>query len=103
MIIAWMLFTPIGIILARYFKSLFPNFKTCDVQFWFFIHRPLMLSVPLISLAAFILILSQLNWSWVTISSSVGFTHSIFGIVVVALSLVQVRNIFIKWFSLSSF
>jgi len=41
MLIAWMLFVPIGVIFARYFKFIFPDFNACNVQFWF-LHRQLL-------------------------------------------------------------
>ena len=64
MIIAWMIFASTGIIIARYFKSMLPKAKLCKVQCWFVIHRPLMMFVPVISLAAFIIILCEVGWEW---------------------------------------
>jgi hypothetical protein len=91
MLIAWMLFVPIGVIFARYFKFIFPDFNACNVQFWFFIHKPLMISVPIISITAFILALAAAGWAWVSSSSTLIFAHSIIGIIVIGLSIVQVK------------
>jgi hypothetical protein len=91
MLIAWMLFVPIGVIFARYFKFIFPDFKVCNVQFWFFVHRPLMISVPIINITAFILALAAASWTWVSSSSSLIFAHSIIGIIIIGLSIVQVK------------
>jgi hypothetical protein len=90
MIIAWMVFASTGIIIARYYKFILPNAKPCDVQFWFFLHRPLMVCVPIISVAAFIIILANLDWTWVETENTIMFAHSIFGIVAIGLSLIQV-------------
>ena len=94
MLIAWMLSVPIGVIFARYFKFIFPDFNTCSVQFWFFVHRPLMISVPVISVIAFILALAGASWSWVSSSSTIPLAHSIIGIFVVIFSIAQVNNKF---------
>jgi hypothetical protein len=57
MVIAWMFCASTGIIIARHYKPLLPNLKPTGVQVWFFIHRPLMIAVTLISLSAFVIIL----------------------------------------------
>jgi hypothetical protein len=92
MIISWMLFASTGILIARYFKFMLPNFKLCNLDFWFILHRPIMISVTIISVLGFISILWHSNWQWVSLSNSViVFVHSIFGIVTICLSIVQVR------------
>ena len=94
MIIAWMIFASTGIIIARYFKFLLPNTKLCNLQIWFVIHRPMMMCVPIISIAAFILILWEADWQWISLyESTTFFTHSIFGIVTIGLSIVQVKTL----------
>ena len=90
MIIAWMLFASTGILFARYYKYLYPNIKLCGVQFWFLMHRPIMLLVPILSIISFLIILSQLDWFWVLSSIPVAFTHSIFGIIAIIFSIIQV-------------
>lgn len=89
MVIAWVLLATTGILAARYYKYIFPDVKLCKIDFWFHIHRPLMILVPVISLISFIVILSQLNWNWVSSSSSIGLAHSIFGIFTITLSIIQ--------------
>jgi len=56
-----------------------------------------MFSVPLFSVIAFLLIFADLNWKWIELSDGliINFVHSIFGIVVIGLSFLQV-NIFEK-------
>ena len=61
-----------------------------NVQFWFFIHKPLMISVPIVSIIAFIIILSQLKWTWVDSTDQLNFAHSIIGIITISFSVVQV-------------
>jgi hypothetical protein len=74
----------------RYLKFIFPNLKIMDKAFWFQVHRTLMISVPIISITAFIVILADLKWQWVSQTLVVNFVHSIFGIITMALSVVQV-------------
>ena len=62
-----------------------------NVQFWFFIHQPLMICVPILSIIAFLIILSQLEWTWVNSSTSkINLAHSITGIFTISFSVVQV-------------
>jgi hypothetical protein len=92
MVIAWIPISSTGILLARYYKHLFVPRKFCDVQFWYAVHRPLMISVPIITIAAFIVILWQLEWKWLVNSKDllIAFIHSIVGIICIALSVIQV-------------
>lgn len=62
------------------------------VQFWFFIHRPLMICVPFISVISFLLIFWNLNWEWVESKKQPNFAHSITGIITISLSFLQVRE-----------
>ena len=70
--------------------------KISGLPFWFFLHRPIMILVTLITLTSFVVILADTNWKWVAASdsTSVKFTHSIFGIITVCLTIVQVGFIF---------
>ncbi len=90
MIIAWLALASTGILIARYYKYVLPKAKLCGVQFWFNFHRIIMIFVTTLSIVSFIIILSQLNWSWVSDSDSVSYTHSIFGILTICLSIIQV-------------
>ena len=91
MIIAWMLIGSTGILIARYFKFIFPDKNLFKIQIWFIIHFSLMISVPIISIMSFLIILSNKNWQWLQVTdSSVMFVHSIFGIVTIGLAFIQV-------------
>jgi len=52
-----------------------------------------MFSVPVFSIVAFIVILADLKWKWVQLidTQKVNFAHSIIGIIVIGLSLIQVN------------
>ena len=93
MVIAWMFCASTGILIARYYKFLLPNVKLFDLQFWFVIHRPLMIFVPIVAITAFIVILADLDWKWVESSERLPFAHSIIGIITIGFSLIQVRFI----------
>lgn len=62
------------------------------MQLWFNIHRALMIFLPICSITAFIVILAELDWKWVEISTPVEFAHSIFGIVTIGISIIQVSE-----------
>ena len=116
MVIAWMFFASTGILFARfqlnsirlyclifkifkyfhrYYKYLLPNTKLCGVKFWFVVHRPAMICVPIISIISFLIILSDENWTWIPLDEPAVFAHSIFGIVAIGFSFFQV---FSKYF-----
>ena len=57
-----MIFASTGILVARYYKFMLPDVELCNVKFWFVIHRPLMMCVPIINIAAFIIILWGVGW-----------------------------------------
>ena len=61
----------------------------CNVDFWFAMHRPIMMTVPVLSVAGFIAIFYYKNWTWVSSIAPINFAHSITGIITVALSVVQ--------------
>jgi hypothetical protein len=90
MVTAWVLALT-GILFARYYKNSFPNWKLLNIDFWFVVHRPLMILVSLVSVIALILILAQLEWKWLTLQSgSVSFSHSVFGILTISFAVIQV-------------
>ena len=96
MVFAWIFCATTGIIFARYYKFILPKARLFNLDFWFNIHRPLMMSVPVVSIVAFMVILADLNWKWVDFElTPISFAHSIFGILAIAMSLVQ---IFIAFF-----
>jgi hypothetical protein len=92
MVIAWFLFASTGIIIARYCKNLLPDKKFCGVQFWFTLHRPIMVMVPVLSIIALLIILSAVDWKWMETEEKLEFTHSIFGIVAIGFAFFQVSS-----------
>ncbi|CAF1108113.1 unnamed protein product, partial [Brachionus calyciflorus] len=90
MVFAWMFCVSTGIILARYYKFILPSIKIQKMMFWFQAHRALMIFAPICSITAFLVILADVGWKWVETTSKVSFVHSIFGIVVIGLSIIQV-------------
>ena len=52
-----------------------------------------MVSVPILSLVGLGLILVKKEWSWVPIGLSIGFIHSITGVLAIILSILQVSVI----------
>lgn len=63
----------------------------CGVQFWFTIHRPVMMTTFLLSIISLIFALAHKKWKWVDSSSGVNFAHSILGILTIAFASFQVR------------
>ena len=49
-----------------------------------------MIFVPICSSVAFIVILADLEWKWLETTQLTNFVHSIFGIVTIGLSIIQV-------------
>jgi hypothetical protein len=97
MAIAWMFFAVTGIVFARYYKFIFPNLKLFKIDFWFNIHRPVMIFVSVVSVAAFLLILYDLEWKWVDYAtvSKTTFAHSVCGILAIGLAFLQVTFCFL--------
>jgi hypothetical protein len=90
MIIAWIFLASTGILIARYYKFLFPQIRINNVDFWFFVHQPVMFMVPILTIIGFIVVLAELKGKWISSEDKVKFTHSIFGIVTLGLSVLQV-------------
>ena len=59
------------------------------LQFWFVMHRSIMISVTVLSLVGFLFILIKKQWTWVQIGSTANFVHSIVGILVICFVFVQ--------------
>lgn len=57
---------------------------------WIYLHAPSMIIVPACSIAAFVLILSDSDWKWLTTDIALNFAHSIIGITAIGLSIFQV-------------
>jgi hypothetical protein len=52
-----------------------------------------MIFVPICSSAAFIVILADLDWKWCETTPVMNFVHSIFGIVTIGFSIIQVIEV----------
>jgi len=92
MIFSWMFFGTTAIFVARYFKFLFPKKKLLGRSIWYITHLSFMIFVMVLSIIAFLLILSYTNWKWIGIREPVNFAHSIFGIIVIVLTVFIVNN-----------
>jgi hypothetical protein len=68
--------------------------KVCGVSVWLIVHQPLMITTATISNISLLIILSDKGWKWVD-NSKIGnyrqFLHSICGIVVIVLAVIQVN------------
>ena len=73
-----------------YYKFMFPEKKVFNLRIWFFIHRPFMLSSLVLTFSGVFVILGDLNWKWIDPRRQTEFTHSIFGILTLCLSFLQV-------------
>ncbi|CAC5379665.1 unnamed protein product [Mytilus coruscus] len=92
MIIAWILFSSIGIILARYFKKHWSDSTWMKQKIWFQIHRTCMVLAVLLTIGGFILILVHTKGyrelTEIGDKSYVNY-HPILGIVVFSLALLN--------------
>ena len=61
-------------------------------------HRPLMILALILNICAFFVILSDLNWKWVQNDGSIAFTHSIFGILTISFTFIQVNVLLFEIF-----
>lgn len=91
MVVAWLGFATTGIILARYYKFLLPKFKLGKNRLWFILHQSIMILVVVCNIVSLFVILAHLEFKWVDSSiSQMTFVHSIFGIIAIALAVIQV-------------
>lgn len=85
MFVAWMTTVSIGVLVARFFKPVWPTSKLFGEKIWFQVHRLLMVTTLLLTVAAFVLpFLYRGHWS-----ARAGY-HPFFGCVVLALAFLQV-------------
>ncbi|UJR20943.1 hypothetical protein I4U23_024052 [Adineta vaga] len=89
MIFTWILFVSTGVLIARYFKPVWPGRKICGKAVWFSIHRALMTSVAILTIIAFILILVFEKGKWISRDETREFAHSIVGILVICFAIIQ--------------
>ena len=59
MVISWIFFVSIGILLSRYYRYLLPTTKLCGVEFWFFLHRIIMIFATVCTIIAFCVVLGR--------------------------------------------
>ncbi|XP_066298530.1 putative ferric-chelate reductase 1 isoform X1 [Branchiostoma lanceolatum] len=85
MMIAWICTASVGVLMARFFKHLWPDSQLCKEKVWFAIHRAMMISTVLLTIIAFILIMTYNNWLWAFHAGA----HAIVGIIVVILALIN--------------
>jgi len=82
MMLAWMLFSNIGIVMARHYKPLWPDNKINGKAAWFQVHRFVMVTTAICTIAAIICIFSAIQGY----STRAG-SHPIIGIVVTILTI----------------
>jgi hypothetical protein len=58
MIFVWIFLIPSAIIVARYYKELFPGIQVSGVNFWFAVHFPTMVFAFILIVISFLIILS---------------------------------------------
>lgn len=93
MAIAWLFFASAGIIIARYFKFIFPGKKILGNDVWLNLHRSIMAYVALITFIAFMVILADSDWEWVKESyDKIAYAHSLFGIMAISFTILQVTH-----------
>jgi len=93
MILAWMNFGSIGIVIARYCRSIrFGRQRQClGKALWFQIHRCLLSLTCCLTILGFYFILIRSNGNWVNPRDSLlRFFHSIFGCIIVCCTVLQI-------------
>ncbi|XP_021366826.1 ferric-chelate reductase 1-like [Mizuhopecten yessoensis] len=94
MVVAWVLFSSIGIFVARYLKTMWPNSTVLGQKVWFQIHRLCMMTVFLFTAIAFVIIFVEVDGyaDNVTVSDeshSFAKYHPILGIIVMSLTVMN--------------
>ncbi|CAB3404520.1 unnamed protein product [Caenorhabditis bovis] len=64
LIFAWWVLGSTGILIARYFKPLFPRSKLLGTAVWFQLHRDMMIASVLIQIVCVFFIFYQAGWTW---------------------------------------
>ncbi|MFH4975290.1 hypothetical protein AB6A40_001999 [Gnathostoma spinigerum] len=64
MVFAWWVLASSAILVARYFKPIWPEKKLFGTAVWFQVHRDFALTSVLLQLLALLLIFYQANWVW---------------------------------------
>lgn len=89
MILAWIGCSGAGMILARYFKKTWRGKQVMGKDIWFVMHRLLMTLVVLMSIAAVILILIEVQVEPLALESLQLNAHPVIGLVCVLLAILQ--------------
>ncbi|XP_077986968.1 ferric-chelate reductase 1-like [Glandiceps talaboti] len=88
MIFGWIGCASVAIVMARYFKPMWPNSTLLGQKVWFTIHRTLMVINLLCFCAAFIVIFVYVEgWLVYESPSDLRFIHAVIGCIVVALGI----------------
>ncbi|XP_072024044.1 putative ferric-chelate reductase 1 isoform X2 [Amphiura filiformis] len=82
MVIAWVGFASVGIVMARFFKPMWPDTKICGVAVWFALHRTFMVMTFLCTVAAFIIIFIHTGYYFTPDEGLPRFLHALFGTIV---------------------
>ncbi|KAK3085273.1 hypothetical protein FSP39_000936 [Pinctada imbricata] len=92
MIAAWVLFASIGVVLARYYKPMWPERKLLKEKVWFQFHRGLMVLALVCVITGFVLIFVHAE-GWTNIEgpdvSNFQKAHPYLGVIVTALTLIN--------------
>ncbi|XP_071800411.1 uncharacterized protein [Asterias amurensis] len=88
MVIGWLGFASIGIVLARFFKPMWPDSKLFGTKIWFTFHRMCMITCVLCFCTAFVLIFVAVGGFVQTVDTTV-VVHAILGIVVTLLGIIN--------------
>ncbi|XP_060594887.1 putative ferric-chelate reductase 1 isoform X2 [Ruditapes philippinarum] len=92
MVVAWVLCSSIGVVIARHFKSMAHGKMMCNVRYWFAIHRTLMFVVLLCVIIAFVAIFYEIGgFSQISADPGKEYTkaHPYLGIIVTCLTLLN--------------
>ncbi|KAL3313560.1 DOMON domain-containing protein frrs1L [Cichlidogyrus casuarinus] len=89
MVLAWVFCSSVGIILARYYKDVWPNSGLFGQRVWFQLHRILQISCVFLTILGLILILIRLNGQYSQTSTWPNLMHPILGIIVIALTILN--------------
>ena len=89
MLCAWLGCAGLGMILARYFKKTWRGKQLLGKDLWFQFHRVLMILTVLLSIAAVVLVLVEVDIQPLAISSLKNNAHPIIGLCCVVLAIIQ--------------
>ncbi|XP_055337172.1 ferric-chelate reductase 1-like [Paramacrobiotus metropolitanus] len=88
MVGAWMFLASVGILTARYYKTMWTDYSPFGIKIWFHIHRPFMFLAVLASIAAFVIIYIRTGGLWTATPPSEN-AHPIIGFIAFVLGLMQ--------------